>query len=522
MEQLALLLLAAAAALAVSRWTGIPAAPLMILAGALLPFTGLLAAPDVEQILVLSLTVLVFVAGTALEPSPAGSQRAAAVRVGAVQFGALGGLGLGLALALGYGTTAALHIAVALAASSTLLGIRILQRRRQLFEPFGRLVAGVLLLQDLLVVILIPVLTHLEDEPAALLAPLGWSLALVAVAWLLHRHLGPLLLERVDLDSETWLLVFLAVLFLFLGAADAGGVPAVTAAFLAGFSLARFPVSTVARGQLASLNDFFAALFFTALGTYVVVPTLRELVHGMVLAATVVLVTPVVVALVAERRGFTARAGILSGLILAQTSEFSLVVVLQGAAAGVLSPGVFTVVSLVTVLTMSATPLLATDGLAWKLLHLHPFRAKPERTPAPSDHVLLLGCGSNGMQVLDVLVLEGAPVLVVDEDPRVVGSLQEAGIPAIRGDAAEPRVLEAAGISRARVVVSTLRRPRDNEVVLERGGRVPVLVRVFEAEDEAWTRARGGLPISFADATAEDFVRWYRDEAAERTGPRDA
>lgn len=529
MLELTLLLAAAAVAHGLSRWIGAPPIPLMVFAGAALPATGVVSGPGTQEILVLALSVLLFTAGTSLELSPAGRQRDAALRIGIVQFLVLGALGLGAAFALGYAASEAFHLAVALAASSTLVGVRLLQQQRQLFEPYGRLVVGVLLLQDLVVVLALPVLIRAGAGPAALVGPIAGTLVLVAGAWLVRRSIASETFERLELDSETWLLVFLTVLFGFLGAASLLEVPPVTGAFLAGFSLARFPLSAVARGQLSSLTDFFSALFFTALGTWIVVPGIRELLHGVALAALVVLVTPPVVALAAEREGFTARAGILSGLLLAQTSEFSLVVALQGVASGVVQPETLTVVALVCVITMTLTPLLATDRTAWALVRRHPLRRPPEAAEVGSDHVLLLGCGSNGMAVLDLLFLEGVEVVVVDEDPRILTMLGGAGIPVVRGDAADSAVLEAAGIGRARVVVSTLRRVQDNEAALGGARGAPVLVRAFETEDEAWVRRRGGTPVSFAEATAEDFLAWLDERQpsdrvgaeAGQTAPRD-
>lgn len=512
MVPLALLLIAAAAAHGVARWTDAPPVPLMVVAGALLSMAGLVSGPGAQELLVLSLTVLVFTAGTSLEPSPAHAQRRTALRIGVLQFLVLGSLGLAATFALGYGTVAALHLAVALAASSTLVGVRYLQRRRELFEPYGRLVVGVLLLQDLLVVLLLPVLNSVGADPGDLLRPLGGTVALVVGAYLARRLLGPRLVDRLELDSETWLLVFLAILFLFVAAARALDVPAVTSAFLAGFSLSRFPLSAVARGQLSSLTDFFSALFFTALGTWVVVPGIREVLHALLLAGLVVVVTPPVVALAAERAGFTARTGLLSGLLLSQTSEFSLVVALEGVAAGIVEPSTLTVLAMVTLLTMTATPLLATDRVAWALVRRHPLRKAHRPVAAPGGHVLLLGCGSNGMRVLDLLLVEGIDVVVVEQDPAVVSALDEAGVPVLRGDAADPEVLDAAGAARARAVVSTLRRVEDNEAVLAAVRDAPVLVRTFEESDESWVRERGGEPVSFAEATADDFLDWLADE----------
>lgn len=524
MIEVAVLLAFASVAYGGARWTGLPAVPLMVLAGAVASAVGMLSPPTVQEILVLSLSVLLFTAGTALDLPASGRLRGVTLRIAVLQFLVLGGLGLGAGLLFGYGWHTSLYVATALAVSSTLLGVRVLQRRRQRFEAYGRVVAGILLLQDLAVIALIPILTYLGAGPGGVLGALASALLLVGLSLATRRWIVPAVFARVSSDGETWLLLALTTLFAFLGIGTVLEVPTVTSAFLAGLSLSRFPAGTVARGQLTSLTEFFSALFFTALGTWIVVPGLRELGQSAVLAALVLLATPPIVAAAAERWGFTARAGLLSGLILAQTSEFSLVVALQGVSLGLVEPTVFTVVALTTVLTMSATPLLATDRVVWFLVHRHPLR-KPPRAPGgespPEDHVLLLGCGSNGMQVLDLLFLEGVSVTVVEEDPAVVAALDQAGIPVVRGDAADPETLRAAGIERCRVIVSTLRRSEDNGAALDlaRPRDVPVLARVFEEEEEAWIRNRGGTPVSFAHATAEDFFAWLHGPAGEPESP---
>lgn len=535
MIEVAVLLAFAALAHGAARWTSLPAVPLMVLAGAVASAVGMVSAAGVQEILVLSLSVLLFTAGTALEFPASGRLRSVTLRIASLQFLVLGLLGLGAGLLFGYGLEASLYVAAALAVSSTLLGVRLIHRRRQRFETYGRLVTGILLLQDLAVIALIPVLTYIAAGPGAVFGALGAASILVGVSLTTRRWLVPAVFARLSSDGETWLLVSLTVLFAFLGLGALLRVPAVTSAFLAGLSLSRFPAGTAARGELNSLTDFFSALFFTALGTWIVVPGPGEVAQSAILAGTVVLVTPPVVAAAAERWGFTARAGLLSGFILAQTSEFSLVVALQGVTLGLIEPPVFTVVALTTVLTMSVTPLLATDRIVWFFVHRHPLRKSPRRTgrasespspgparppsrtPSREDHVVLLGCGSNGMQVLDLLFLEGVPVTVVEEDPAVVTTLDGAGIPVVRGDAADPGCLASAGVERARVVVSTLRRPEDNEAVLDlaRERQIPVLVRVFEEGEETWVRDRGGTPVSFADATAEDFFAWLGSPEAE-------
>jgi len=103
-------------------------------------------------------------------------------------------------------------------------------------------------------------------------------------------------------------------------------------------------------------------------------------------------------------------------------------------------------------------------------------------------------------------------VVVVDDDPAVVHNVREASVPALRGDVSDVEVLRAAGADRARIVVSTIRRPEDNAPLLAMVRDAPVLVRGFNLEDGEWIRARGGRPILYSEAAADDFREWYRTE----------
>jgi Kef-type K+ transport system membrane component KefB len=91
----------------------------------------------------------------------------------------------------------------------------------------------------------------------------------------------------MSVDDETLLLVVLSILFVFLGGAYLLELPLVTGAFLAGLALSGFPVNLLVRGQLNSINDFFHALFFTALGAFLPLPSFGELGQALLLAAGV-------------------------------------------------------------------------------------------------------------------------------------------------------------------------------------------------------------------------------------------
>lgn len=515
-----LLLVGAAAAFALAGWLRVPVIPLLLMTGAVLRAMGLLPEDLLEPAVVLGVTFLLFAVGVEMNPRRVGRWRRAAVKVGLWQFAWLGLAGGGAALALGFGLHTALYLALALAASSTLVVVRLLRERGQTFEPYGRLVIGVLLLQDLLVILMIPVLIRLPEGPAAMAQGLAAALTLIALAYLCLRFVTPWLVLRLRLDEENLLIAVLAVLSVFLGVAHALDLPLVAGAVLAGVALSPAPVNDLVRGQLSSLSDFFLAILFVALGGLLAPPTPTELLQALVLAGVVVLVTPPLVTVVAERAGLSARAGIEAGLLLSQTSELSMIVALQGLMLGHVEPGVFTIVALVTVSTMILTPFVSTDRVTNALLHLHPLRFRAPAKAPTEEHVLLLGCGEHGLLMLESLLLFGHSVLVVDDDPAVVERIQEAGVPCIRGDGADPAVLLRAGAPRAKVIVSTLRRPTDNQTVLRLAPGVPTLVRVFAPEQGERIRRLGGHPIVVSEAAVEDFLRWFEEQG--EAGAREA
>src|SRR5690606_17757005 len=114
--------------------------------------------------------------------------------------------------------------------------------------------------------------------------------------------------------------------------------------------------------------DFFLAIFLTALGGLVAMPSVQDLSIAIILSLVVIFITPPVVILIAEAAGMSARAAIEAGLLLAQTSEFSLVVALQGWGTGDLAESTLTIVVIVTMTTMFLTPFVATNKMTWWLM----------------------------------------------------------------------------------------------------------------------------------------------------------
>jgi hypothetical protein len=106
----------------------------------------------------------------------------------------------------------------------------------------------------------------------------------------------------------------------------------------------------------------------------------------------------------------------------------------------------------------------------------------------------------------------GHDVLVIDDDPVVIRRLRDAEIPCLRGDASDLNLLRRAGADRARIITSTIRRPKDDRRMLEFAGGVPVLVRVFEESDAKWITELGGTPVMASHAAAAEMMKWFDRE----------
>ena len=332
MTAITVLLCIAATGFGIARRFQIPVIPFLIFGGlsvsTWLPQENAL---DLQKALELGLTFLVFASGIELNPQRFGHHKKAVIWVGVLQFAAAASIGFLTARALGFGTKPALYLAFAISTSSTLVVVRLLSQGRQMAEPFGRLVVGVLLFQDVLMILLIIVFARLPEGGLAVLKGIGGTMGLAGLALASQRWFVSWLIIRRKRESELLLSMILAQLFVFTGLAHALNLPTVAGAFAAGLALSSFPVNGVVRALLSSLNDFFLAIFFTALGAFVGIPDDPTiLLKGILLGLTLISITPPIVALVAERFGLSSRNAIEAGILLAQSSEFSLVLGITG------------------------------------------------------------------------------------------------------------------------------------------------------------------------------------------------
>lgn len=114
------------------------------------------------------------------------------------------------------------------------------------------------------------------------------------------------------------------------------------------------------------------------------------------------------------------------------------------------------------------------------------------------DHFIICGYGRVGEKISSVMRSNGVSFVVVDMDPETVKELNELGGLTVEGNALDPRVLERAGIKRAKGLIAVLNTDSDNtSLVLTANDINPNILIGARADSEAAIRRlhRAGAEI---------------------------
>lgn len=521
MNEIAILLAIASAAYALAQFLKLPDIPVFIAAGMSLSLTGFVSkdfglensiSEGARHILEFGLIFLVFASGIELNPQRFKKLGKVVAWTAGLQFFTAMTIGFLTAKWLKMDTLTSIYIGGGLAASSTLVVIKQLRNRKATVEPFGRVVTGVVLLQDVILVFIIVALSRIDKGSVHLFTGLGKALLIGMFAWVLQKYVLPTFLKKMKPDEENLLLWLIALLLSFVGLAQYLDLPLISGAFAAGFVFSAFPLNGLLRGQITSLVTFFQAMFFVALGAMLGIPSKDLWIQALGYSAVVIIATPLLVAFITEWRGLNARSGIEAGLILAQTSEYSILLALSGLTFGHLNSDVFSVIALTTVITMSLTFFMGKQELVNLLLRLHPLKRKKTTQNTYENHVLLLGFGSAGMWLLKPIIAQGYQVLVIDDDASVCKELGKREIEYIRGDGADVDILKKAGAKNAKIIIASMRRATDSLKVIQFANEVPVIVRALEDEEANLIQAAGGIPVMSSHSAAEEFMKWFQSK----------
>jgi len=451
------------------RAVKLPAIVGLLLAGAVMGPHGLSLLGDVHRVEVLAeigVVLLLFTIGLEFSlaqllrmwrPIVIGGAGQVLLCIAAVALATYWRGGLGKSLFFGF--LAAL--------SSTAIVLRLLGERGQLSAPFGRISLAVLLFQDLCIVplmLLTPLLAGKGSSGGDLAITLLKAAAVVVGVVLAARKLVPEILLRVVRTRSRELFLTL-LLVLCLGTAwltSLAGLSLALGAFLAGLAISESEYSHQALAEAVPFRDAFGSLFFVSIGMLMDV---RFVIHHVPLVAAVVIALIAIKTLVAAvptlLLGYPLQVAVQAGLGLAQVGEFAFVLSRSGLALGLIDDTEYQLFLSASVISMLLTPALLWAGrVAGARLPERSRRGAPqEAEPAGDtaekleDHVIIAGYGVNGQNVARALGATGIPHAVLEMNPETVRTARERGEPIHYGDCTRIGVLEALGVTRARMFV---------------------------------------------------------------------
>ncbi len=365
----------------------------------------------------------------------------------------------------------AVYLATAAAMSSTIIIVKILYDKRELETLAGRITLGVLVLQDIAVILFLAIQPNLKNPAISLLLlALGKVILLVAVAFVVSRFVLPPVFKLVARLPELVLVGALAWCFAMAGFAGWLGLSTAMGALIAGVMISTFPYTLDVVAKVTSLRDFFVTLFFVGLGMKIPVPTwgyglwtffFCVFLIGSRLAAVFSI-------LYSQRQGY--RVSLLPAINLCQMSELSLVLLALGNASGDVSENTvgiaafsFAFLAVGSTYAMLQSDSLLRQAIPWfNKMDLHDLDQTTFIVASDKKHkrICLLGFSWTASSLVEEIQREQPALLaemtVVDFNPLVHSRLKERGVRAIYGDITQRDVLLHAGLAEAEIVICSL------------------------------------------------------------------
>ena len=391
-----------------------------------------------------------------------------------IAVGSLLGVGffLLIGMPMGGGRWDALYLGIAAALSSTVIIVKMLYEKQELDTLPGRITLGILVLQDLFVILFLAIQPSLHDLRLGIgLISAGRVAVLLAAALLISRYVLPWLFNRIARLPELVLVGAIAWCFFVSELATRLGLSREMGALVAGVALSTFPYALDVVAKVTSLRDFFVTLFFVAVGMALPIPDASIVKLGLILVAFTVIsrVATTFIPLYLMKQGL--RASLLPAINLAQLSEFSLVLMQLGIedkqisaqTANAMSFAFVILAVLSTFAMMHSDTVTRVSVAGLKRLGLRDLDHGPAEETGEAGHgsrIMLLGFYRTASSLLAEFERQKVPIegqlSVIDFNPRVFHALRERGVKVLYGDIAHAEVLKHAGIAEAEIVVSSV------------------------------------------------------------------
>lgn len=451
-----------------------------LIAGIVLSVIGV---PDNSDLIIqigdLGVTLLLFTVGLHLRLKSIVQPEVFGVGIIHLVISALVFGGIGLLNDWDLGTAS--MVGIALGFSSTVLAAKSLEVRGEINAYHGRIAIGILIIQDIVAIALLAVSGGGSPSPLAV----GLA-ALVLIRPVLIRLL-------VWSGKEELLLVYGLLLALGVGAIfKEVGLDSKLGALVAGLLLSGHPLADELYEKLWALKEVFLIGFFLQVGLSGLPPATE--IPLLLLLFAILPIKGVLFFGIFLGFRLTARTAFMSSITLTAYSEFALIVVSSGVAAGTIPADILSMVTLLVIMSFVVNALLARNAeRLWSRVDQSAAQVEPdvdhlERIPSSIGltRYLVVGMGRAGTAAYDYLIERGQRPLGVDADPQIIEEQLEAGRRVIYGDSQDANFWESFDMANVKAILLLIpdktRKIRATQSIREAGyqGHIHALVRYDE------------------------------------------
>ncbi|MBN1572367.1 MAG: cation:proton antiporter [Deltaproteobacteria bacterium] len=366
------------------------------------------------------------------------------------------------------------------ALSSTAIVLKLLQDKAELETPHGQLSVGILIFQDIVIVLMILVVPFLagSDENITtalfLFAVKAISIILLTIIggqWFINRILYYVIKTQ---SKELLSLVIVVICFSIAWLTYFFGLSLAFGAFLAGLIISNSEYSQQVLSDVLPFRVVFSSFFFISIGMLL---NVNYFIDNLVLAISafslIILIKIMLVSLSVFLLGYPIRVVIIVGLTICQVGEFSFLLLEIGGDLNLIANDTYQLFLNVAILTMLATPFLIkmspSVSDAFNRLPIPNFLREGlygtiaetyvEKTFHLKNHIMIIGFGINGRNVARSAKMKGIPYVIIEMNPDTIHLERKKGELILYGDGTHESILKKAGIKKAKVLVSVISDP---------------------------------------------------------------
>ncbi|MEF8874053.1 MAG: cation:proton antiporter, partial [Candidatus Thermoplasmatota archaeon] len=329
------------------------------------PFAlGLIGKPaEVHTLAQLGIILLLFVVGLEFSPRTLKKIWKISVFGGILEMVSMFLLGFGVGMLFDLGFTQSVFIGAIISVSSTVIIISVLQNLGEERELGGRIMIGILMVEDAGVIVIVTLLSNLFLAQGAGLGSTLFkvllSLAFVAAMLVVGKTVLPKIVETVS-RHENKKLFILTMLVISTGTATVAyllGIPLALGSFLAGLVMAESRYGEEIVNKIRPLRNIFMIIFFVSIGMSINLFLVGNNLYFVVIFILLMIGGKFTVLLISTKMfGYTTKTGFKVGLGMIQIGEFSFVIAELGYRSGLISPTLYSSAITAALVTIIITP----------------------------------------------------------------------------------------------------------------------------------------------------------------------